>query len=368
MNHKLPAASAVLACVLTLPGAVCAATFVEIARFDVSASADASSASYIGNNPSAVAWNGRQLFIAGFNSSGAQANTAIAEITNAGATGVNAASLSEAFADLATPNLRGYSGLDLQGSVLVAAYDDGAADPNGIQALDASSRTQTWAKNARGGSGVAFDPGFGGADQGVAWTTFGSGRRALQDTATGADLYNTADGMIINTGSGSFWRDMDFDPATGDIYARRSNGVIMSTRTGGNSVTATSELVPVDTGADFVAGHMISFLAGTPDGDLLIYNDRPATVSGQPFASAVKLIDTSGTPEAATFSFIGGGTPADGNGYYDFDYDPATRTLAIADFANRNVHVFGVVPEPAACLVLVSGLLVGPACRFRGRH
>lgn len=365
MNCKLSAAITLLACLFLAPNAALSATFVEIARFDVSASADANSTSYIGNNPSAVAWDGRQLFIAGFNSSGAQADTAITEITNAGAAGLNVATLSDSFGVLSTPNLRGYSGLDLKDSILAAAYDDGGADANGIQALDASTRTQTWAKNARGGSGVAFDPGFAGADQGVAWTTFGSGRRALQDAATGADIYGTSDGMIINTGSGSFWRDMDFDPASGDLYARRSNGVIMSTRTGGNSVTAITELVPIDTGADFVAGHMISFLSGTPDGDLLIYNDRPATQSNQPFASVVKVIDTAGAAQSAVFNIIGGGVPADGNGYYDFDYDPTTRTLAIADFANRNVHIFGVVPEPTASVLLIAAFATGATRRTR---
>ncbi|MEQ8847728.1 PEP-CTERM sorting domain-containing protein [Botrimarina sp.] len=343
-----------------------AATLVEVARFDVSgATADSADPNFIGNNPSAVAWDGTRLFVAGFNSSGGNAQTAIIEVTNAGATGLNAAAFGTAFGALTTPNLRGYSGLDVRGGVLAAAYDDGGADPNGIQAFDAAN-SQLWAKSARGGSGVAFDPGFSGDGAGVAWTTFGSGRRALQDTATGADIYTTGDGMIINDSSidgGSFWRDMDFDPTSGDIYARRSNAIIKSTRTGANSVTGTTSLVPVDTSANFVNGQMVSFLSDTLAGDLLIYNDRATGGTGQAFADVVKLMTPDGAAEAASFVLLDGGPVADGNGYYDFDYDVASGTVALMDFANRNVHIFSIVPEPASAMTLGLGLLLAAARR-----
>jgi hypothetical protein len=359
---KLTAAVCALACATQ---SAIAATFVEIARFDVSASADSAGATFIGNNPAAVAWNGRKLFIAGYNASGAIANTAIVEVTNANSTGLQTAALSAPFGVLATPNLRGYSGLDIQGTVLAAAYDDGAADPNGLQAFDTNGNTLSWSKNIRGGSGVAFDPGFGSVDAGVAWTTFGSGRRALQDTASGADIYTTANGMIINdttVNTGSFWRDMDFDPATGDIYARRSNAIIKSTRTGGNSVTGTTSLIAVNPSADFVSGHNLSFLSDTIAGDLLIYNDRPSTAAAA-FGAVVKVMDTAGAAQAANFVLIGP-APADGAGYYDFDFDPTTQTLALVDFANRNVHIFSVVPEPASFGLALVGLL-GFAARRR---
>ncbi len=357
--------TAVACALLGVSQSTIAATFVEIARFDVSASANSAGATYIGNNPAAVAWNGRQLYIAGYNASGATANTAIVEVTNANSTGLQTATLGAPFGVLATPNLRGYSGLDIQGTVLAAAYDDGAADPNGLQAFDTNSNTLSWAKNIRGGSGVAFDPGFASADAGVAWTTFGSGRRALQNTATGADIYTTANGMIINdttVNTGSFWRDMDFDPATGDIYARRSNAIIKSTRTGGNTVTGTTSLIPVNPAADFTSGQNLSYLSDTVDGDLLIYNDRPSGAAAS-FSAVVKVMDTLGVAQAANFVLIGP-APANGAGYYDFDFDAATQTLALVDFANRNVHIFSVVPEPASFGLVLIGLL-GAAARRR---
>lgn len=334
-------------------------TLREVARFDAAASADSSGNSYIGNNPSAVSWNGSQLYIAGFNSSGGAADTAIVEITNAGATGLVAAAFSSPFGVLSTPNLRGYSGLDLEGGVLAAAYDDGAADPNGIQAFDASDNTQTWAKNARSGSGVAHDPGFGGIDSGVAWLTFGSGRRPLQNTSTGADIYTTADGMIITDFGETFWRDLDFDQSTGDVYMRRSNDLLKATRTGGNSATV-SMLVDNSSNGSFVAGQNLDFMATDLFGDVVIYNDRPATGAAN-FADVVKMIDSSGTPLLATFALLGGGVPAEGVGYYDFDFDAASQTLALLDFGNRNVHIFQVVPEPSSIAIAAAGvaLLMG---------
>lgn len=347
---------ACLAALVISPKLAHGVTFQEIARFDVAASAESAGSSYIGNNPSAVAWSGSQLYIAGFNSSGAAADTAIVEITNSGATGLNAATFGSPFGVLTTPNLRGYSGMDLERGVLAAAYDDGAADPNGIQAFDASNNTQTWAKNARGGSSAAHDPGFGGVDSGIAWLTFGSGRRSLQDTATGADIYTTGDGMIITDFGESFWRDLDFDQSTGDVYMRRSNDLLKATRTGGNSVTV-SMLVDNSSNGSFVAGQNVDFMATHLFGDVVIYNDRPATGTAS-FADVVKLIDSSGTPLSATFSLIGGGIPDDGVGYYDFDFDPSSQTLALLDFNNRNVHIFQVVPEPSTFVFAIAGTAV----------
>lgn len=353
MSYRTIALVALLSVQFVVTQTCTAVTFQEVARFDVAAASDLAAGSYIGNNPSAVAWNGRQLYIAGFNASGAATDTAIVEVTNALSTGVNVATLGSTFGALSTPNLRGYSGLDLEGAVLAAAYDDGGVDPNGIQAFDANSNTQSWARSARGGSGVAHDPGFASVDSGVAWLTFGSGRRSLQDTVTGADIYTTGDGMIITDFGESFWRDLDFDQDTGDVYMRRSNDLLKATRTGGNSATV-SVLVDNLSNGSFVAGQNLDFMATDASGDIVIYNDRPTTGAAT-FADTVKVIDPSGAALSASFALIGGGSPVDGVGYYDFDFDPVTQTLAIADFGNRNVHIFRVVPEPASIVLALLG-------------
>lgn len=352
-KHSLPVLLGAF-CVLMCSHAS-AINFVEIARFDVGSTADTANPENIGNNPSAVAWSGDRLYIAGFNSN--QTNTAIVEITNPTDTGSVTATYGPTFGVLATPGSRGYSGLDIlgDGSALAAAYDDGGADPNGIQQFDpnaGNSATAGFPLNARGGSGVGYDPGFGGSPVAVGWGTFGSGRIRLNDSSNGAVLADGTNGPIYFTGS-SFIRDSDFDPDTGDIYVRAANDVIAVTRTG--AITGSATEIVTETDAPFVAGQNIGFLSRSVGSDAVIYNERSSTGLGQTFDSAINVVDPSGAPIAVNFALIGGPI-ATGNGYYDFDFDVGTQTLALLDFANRNVHIFSVIPEPSSCVLLALGL------------
>jgi hypothetical protein len=332
--------------------------YSEIARFTLSAGRPVE----FGSNPSAIAWDGSKMFIAGLNNTGGTASVGIVEVTNASSIGVNAATFGTVFGTFAsTGSTRGYSGLDISGSTIAAAYDSGASSANSI-AAHGTDGTFLWGITTRGGSGVAFDPGFGSpaTDSGVAWTTFGSGRRALQNTASGANIYTTGDGMIINTtsggSSGTFWRDMAFDPQTGDLYPRRSNGVFKETRTGGNSVSPIQEMVAVQSSTDFISGQNIAFMGENPLlADSVIYNDRATTANGQAFTNVIKTRDTTTFAELTqTFQFLGGFTPNTSNGLYDFSYDPGSNTVAVLDFTNNTAHVFSVsaVPEPTTWALL----------------
>jgi hypothetical protein len=300
---------------------------------------------FIGSNPAVVTWNGTDMWVAGFNSAGTTANVGIVQVSGA----LTGPTFGTPFGVLSTPNLRGYSGLDHTSGRLAAAYDSGGSDPNGIASYDAATGTPLWAKAARGGSGVGFDPGFAGGNpalgSGAAWTTFGSGRRALQDGITGADIWTTANGMIINTPEGTFWRDVDFDDTTGDIYLREGNNVIRGTRTGDNGVTGMTAIYnPTD--ADFVALQTLAY-AQVGQTRVVFYNDRPVTNAGQAFDAVINAIDTNGTPLAINWN---GFTAAAGNGAYDFSYDAATGTMVILDFANRDAHIFQVAEDSGACV------------------
>ncbi len=321
-------------------------SLTHISTIDVSSTSNGLNPEYIGNNPMAVAWNGTDLFLAGFNSTGAVGNVGIVKISNA----LTTPTPGIAFGVVgATPNVRGYTGLDIAGTKLVAAYDPGAVSPVGITGWDLTG-TSLWAKNGRGGSGVAMDPGFVGVDFGVGWTTFGSGRRALQGEVTGADIYTSANGMIMNPtpSPGTTWRDMDFDTLSGDIWLRMGNKVLAATRVGGN-VLVNQRVVVDATLAIGIVAQNLSFVR-QPAGEVVFWNNRVITTAGQPFAAAV-LCNRASDGAAMTLSW-GAFAPAAGIGAYDFSYDEASKTMAISDFANRSVYVFQVTvaaPYDSGC-------------------
>lgn len=69
------------------------------------------------------------------------------------------------------------------------------------------------------------------------------------------------------------------------------------------------------------------------------------------------------------FDFLGGSAPATSNGFYSFDFDFASQTLAIADFTNRNVHIFSVVPEPSTFVLgTASAVAIGFAAWRRRKR
>ena len=348
--------------------------FTHLYQVDLGFTADPNGGSYVGTNPSAVALysypsgsgqQGDELNIAGFNNSGDAGNTAVMLL---GTNGVdNTILYSNVYETRPTPGLRGFSGLDITDDgvnvTLVSAFDTGSAVADGISGWDQQNDTKLWDVNARGGSGCAVDPGtvplgIGGGitGYGAAWTSFGSGRRSLNDLANGANIYTSSDGMIINgAGTGTFWRDMDFNDATGDIWLREGNNLISATRVGPNAVTNTT-LVVDEVEADFTAGQNLAHLQAL---GAVIYNERSSTAGGQAFFDSVRVVNEDGTTRGTNW---GGYAPADSNAYYDFSYDAAAGRLAILDFANRTVDVFLVGDAPNTGNAYCFGDGTGAAC------
>jgi hypothetical protein len=360
---------------VAMAGPAMAIEFNEIARFNVSFAFASDldpedgifddNPKYIGTNPLGLAWNGSKLYLGGHDNFGSSLlPIGLIEVLNPTRTGVVSlvdADFSDAFGQIFQPIGRGYTNLELQGDRLAAAYDNGNNTANAYQLFDTNNNSLVWDLSAagitaRGGAGVNFDPGFNGsgASQGVAFTAFGSGRRGLLDTATGAVIHSL-DGAQPNAGfiwipnpapGGNIARDFAFDPATGDMYIRRNNDVDATSRTGAN--TSNNQRTLFDDASDagaFKLGQKIEFIGGTSEGDVLIFNDSAVSSSDQTFSNVVKVIDTNGVAKTPTFNLIGGGTADDiaaGAGIYDFDYDPTTNTLAVLDFFNRNVFIFEV--------------------------
>jgi len=336
---------------------------------------------YIGNNPSAVAWNGSRLFVAGF-SNGASPTASgtfsgIIEVLGTNTTGIvasTAVQYGSRFGYTATPNTRGYSGLVMSSTRLFAAFNGVASGAgttsNALTAHGISSSGSAnllWSASGRGGAGVAMDPGYtvSGSNQGgagVGWGTWGDGvdgssnRRALNDPATGASIYGFSSSGTVPAGLSwnpdGYPRDITFDPATGDVYGRSNNRVIQAVRTGANTANTPATIYET-VQAPFVQGQNIAFMNGTPLGDLLVFNDKDGTGNlpfydpSNPVAGYIQVSGTSGSLLSGTWNFLGGTVPTSVAGYYDFSYDAASKTLAVVDGTNLRVSIFGFgAPAP----------------------
>jgi autotransporter-associated beta strand protein len=343
----------------------------EVTRFNLNAVMSSTLTSgelnpkYIGNNPSAVAWDGSRLFVAGLNNGATgtdSQNVGVIEILNTTQTGIvisTAVDYGNRFGFLPTPSQTGYTGLAMDDGRLFAALQTGVVQPNALRGYDIATpgtANLSWSVSGRGGAGVALDPGYvvNGISQGgtgVGWGTFGDGvtgssnRRALNDPETGATIYGFAAGTTPPAGltwnPGGFPRDITFDPKTGDVYGRSDNQVAKAIRDGVNSTSSQSFLQTAGvSGAASAIGQNIAFMNQTPvAGDLLVFNDKDGAPD-LPFTDYVRLTDTSGNLQSATWNFLGGTTPTSRAGYYDFAYDPTSATLAIVDATGLRASIF----------------------------
>jgi autotransporter-associated beta strand protein len=340
----------------------------ERVRLNIASTANGGNPQFIGANPSTIAWTGSAVYVAGVNASGSTSRTAITGITNPLATpglGVVPAFTPAFGTRSATLNGRGFTGLAVSGTVLAAAWDNGTTTPattDGMQALSTVTGSVIWTGTLAGRQmgGAAFDPGYvvGGVSQGGSGITglvFNSGRRPTFDPATGATVYgltgSALPGMVINTSpTNTEWRDVDFDPATGDIYTRNSNNVASGVRTGTNAISGNVQqfLVNNSNNGAGMAGQSLAFMGGVVDpagsfaGNAVIWNSRPVgtTEGSTSFTTANQVVATTGATVPVNWNVLFGSTPAKGNGWYDFGYDLTTKTLAVMDFQNRTVSIF----------------------------
>ncbi len=340
----------------------------ERVRLNIASTANGGNPQFIGANPSTIAWNGSAVYVAGINASGSTSRTAITGITNPlAAPGLGVVpTFTAAFGTRSnTANGRGFTGLAVSGTVLASAWDNGTTTPattDGLQALNTIDGGILWTGSLSGRQmgGAAFDPGYvvSGVSQGGAGVTglvHSSGRRPILDVATGTTVYgltgSAVPGMVINTApANTEWRDVDFDPATGDIYSRNANNVAYGIRTGTNALSGNAQQFLVNNANNGVgmAGQNLAFMGGVVDpagsfaGNAVIWNSRPVgtTEGSTAFTTANQVVATTGATVPVTWNLLFGSTPANGNGWYDFGYDRTTKTLAVMDFQNRTVSLF----------------------------
>ena len=332
---------------------------------NLSGAVDPASPSRLGTNINAVAWTGGQLYVGGWNGSGAALSVGFSEILTPLTTPTQGARLGT----LTAPSGRGYTGMATQGGVLAASADTGAAIAGGYSAWNTATNTNRFNATLRGFTGPAFDPGFAGSAPSagnIAYSSTGSGRRGVLNNADGSIIYSLGGanaGLIWNniappTGPGSNNRDLAFDPATGDVYGRAGNAIIKAPRTGENSAGAQSLIfVNYGSGGQVVASNTnsqnLAFM-NRLGGNVILFNDRPAGATTGSITGTVKAIDTAGVVQTINW---GGFDISSGTGAFDFSYDAATDTVAVADYSNSNVYIFAV-PAPAGAAVLALGGLM----------
>lgn len=267
--------------------------------------------------------------------------------------------------------------MDISGNNLLVSSDTGAGSGDAVRMFNASSESLTWRigdasagnDSTRRGNGAAFDPGYiagGSPISAAAYLAIGSGRRHRLNTASGIYLNGQNVGAVINFPTTSTtWRDLDFDPATGDLYTRESNRVGKHTRTGDNAFSPNAILVAL-TQTSIVDSENIAFMDVSGSGNFLVFNDRSSAAVGQVFTSVIKMSDTAGTTETISWNFGAFGTPANGAGNYDFSWDAASGDLAVLDSNNRRLYIFAV-PEPSAISLGALGSLLVAAWAARRR-
>jgi hypothetical protein len=330
----------------------------QLANIDlIDITGNSASAKYIGTTPTAVAWNGTEAYIAGWNNTGAAQNTGIAKVT-----GIYApvSTFSNAFDQRLTPAFRGNLDLARKGDQLYSAAEyGGAVADNGIRQFDISgapTQTSAFLNGGYRASGLDVDSRTGN----IASVSVATGLRqfVLNDATTVAtQIYGpfatTGYSTLVGTDANTNWRDVQVDPMTGDVYFRKQNHIWKSVRSGDNAGTQmATQFITLTVGDQ--AGQNMDFAYGTADGDFIIANSRSSGATGQSFASILKAFNLDGT--AASINLIGYTGPATGIGWYDFDYDAATKTLAILDSGNKRLYIFGVPTPGTAGLLGLAGL------------
>lgn len=343
-----------LVAVSSLPALTSAATFQLVTQLDAAALG-------IGV-PGSVAAYGDTLYVANL------FGGAISRINNP----LGIPTVASTFGPALSGN--GRVSLNTDGVTLVAASNNSGANDRvesyvfGTDALNFSAAPAAYTRTRF--DGAAVDPNTGN----IFVTSFGSGTPLVLNPTTGVDASMSPTSLFV-TETGTGFRDIDFDNATGDIYLRAVNGVAVGKRNGFDDFVkldnTTAGVQAIAFGAavgdgtnsainvEYVPGSM-----GAPS--VVIFNRRNAPDT---FADQVLVYDADSVNVINTATFLTqSGTPFTtslaGNGIYDFSYDPVNAVLYVSDNAASQIHVFRYIPEPSAALLLAPAL-VGSLFRRR---
>lgn len=348
---------------------VCAAqaqpSLVHVKSIDISSSFSAGGAH--GDTVGALAWDGKNLYIAGFAVPAADSPVGVVKVEGlfgASPTFSPLISLTQAAASRSS-YLVYHNGSIYLGTGL----GDGTQNPakTGVRKFDAMTGAQdnSWS----GGDGVLVpnevDGGNGRLEclerdprtDSLAMLARGRGitfRRSFGDASALPNILSVPTLFLGGTTTGV--RDLSFNPANGDMYMRVDNSVFYAERTADNSVAGgvSNEISNLSFRSDNVFAVMINVLyMPTEYGDVLVFNRR--TGGGTPEARFQRVFVHSGT--GATWNphveLLGNELLEDGTEPSAFSFD--VFNFAYGDAADRSrgdANMDGIVNDDDLLMVL----------------
>jgi hypothetical protein len=367
-----------------------------VAENNVNALCDINNTNFwIGSNPSAVALNGSTLYVAGFDNGG-DGQTFQNRIIKVGNVLEGTRTFdwlrraNGAAYEVNMPLFRGFTGMAYRpGSGLLVNRDfgggGGAAGSLSLWDVDSQVNPILVTENTesffRGAAGPAWDAGFDGTGYpaGYNGAVPASARAAVPvildfsqpaEVKVGPFALDTANGMSINVGAtvyeylspadnnlrmdfvganGTLWRDIAVHPTNGAMAARTNNDLVIGTRPNNNKNFVGQVVVNGAASATAVV-QQCEFVA-TPDGDFVIWNDRPDNSGGWTFEQGVKANRLDGSAVTINWKNADGSAVSFpiGNRAYDFSWDHANQRLAVMDFNSRQYWIFSTQPPAPDC-------------------
>jgi hypothetical protein len=362
-------------------------TFELLQTEDISVLSSESTDFFIGSNPIDIAWDGRSLYVAGFNNTPNNQNILIAQIFDfLDGPGVRTFAAVNG-SQRVSAGFNTYGGLDWddQGGLL-SSYDDftGGTGQFQVYTLAGPSGTLTESAASIGGRGRAtpsWDNGFDGMGFMRGDGTMGPAASVLDNDSTTASGWGIASvgqagpigldptdpdlgpvyaafadpfppflqgpRLIPSNGDTdqTLWRGLDIEGPW--VVGRAANDLVIAER-GSDNLTI-GEPTRVDNGNHpFFAGQGAIILDGQQcGGDIIMYNLRPdtdlfgmASCSGV-LTNSLQLSDTAGNPLSYEIVDANGApvTFETGNCIYGFDWSADDQLLFVSDFVNRLVYV-----------------------------
>lgn len=320
-------------------------------RFELIGQATAGGGVDFGSGPSAVAWDGTNAYVAGWNNSGGTQTTGLRTYFDV----LGTQSVSAEYGIQSTSAFRGYLSVDVRNGQVLSSFENGTDAASLLGRYDGTTGALLDSRVERS-IFANYDPAVvRSGEQSAGFIKFGSGRVRSTDPANyaGGLLYDGSNGAVIFNGS-TIQRGFDIDTSGNIALGDADGNVSYFTRTGENGTTGTTILgTTTAVGRNPYGGNGVNVnILNTAFGDFVLWNDRGS--ADKSYGAALNVTATDGT--AQTIEWVGiDDTFSPTTAWYDFDYDAASGTIAVSNFSTGVINIFAVTPAPAGAAVLGLG-------------